>query len=140
MLPVILENKFVTIHFDAGLSMLRLEWLDYYTADEYKEVLKIMIDTSKERDVKYWLTDSRRLEFLLLSNVCSALEVMGAELRETNVRKIARIRSKDILNENQIAEKVKAEKLAGTLPFDVGFFDDETSAMNWLNETVSLSA
>ena len=91
---MIIPNKLIKLDYNPARDVLFVEWPDfyYYSASEAAYTLNIIVETVRQYDVKYLLTDTRKSTVdIPKSEYREIILQFAKDLATTRLRKIARV-------------------------------------------------
>jgi 6-pyruvoyl-tetrahydropterin synthase len=128
---MIIPNSLIKLDYDPVLDVLSVEWPDfyYYSISEAAYTLDIIIETVKQYDVKYLLTDTRKSTVdITTSQYKEIILKFAKDLATTRLQKVARVVTESTLREKSISE-VKQE---AHLTVPIRNFGKLEEALQWL--------
>ena len=133
---LIFKDEVLTIVIDSTKSLLQLTWLQHPDSEQYRKGYRLAILIAFAHKVKYWLTDSRQVPYVLLADQYWMYTKMRPLLKGGKLHKVAIVLQPETLmmtdqkptleNPERMA---KSEKL-----FNLDFFLDIASALLWFQE------
>jgi hypothetical protein len=124
------------LDYDPAADILFVDWPDFrpYTLGSVKEVLKILVETVRDYDIKKLLADSSKTIIEVdEANYKAVMEDFALAIRATRVQKIARIVTADPLRENIVTEL--KEKVEPSVVYKS--FTNRAAALEWLKKRIT---
>ncbi len=135
----IFEDEVLKIIVEPNKSLLRLTWMQHPTSEEYRYGYRQAILIALEYKIKFWLTDSRKVQYLYMADQYWMYAKMRPLLKGGKLLKFALVLQPETLmmtdrqpimeNSEQIAKPTKL--------FNLEFFLDLNSALAYLLENDS---
>ncbi len=127
---VILDRPYVNIVADDATRTITLRWTDYSPSKEYREALDLACTAVKERGVRLWLADLRRMGAILQDDEKWTVSDWFPRMAKAGLKRMAILTSTDYFNQMSVDRIM--EDSAPVIGFDVAYFDDEHQARKWL--------
>lgn len=130
------EDEALTIYLDPPLSLLRLVWKQQPSSTEYRLGYRQAIMLALEHKPQYWLTDSRQVMYLHQADQHWMYSKMRPLLKGGKLRRMAIVLQPETLimtDQGPIHDKTTTA-FRGKKLFNLDFFLDVDSAMDWLQE------
>ncbi|HSI91321.1 MAG TPA: hypothetical protein VK927_09410 [Adhaeribacter sp.] len=116
------------IKFDNYYKVLHLSWDDFPLAEAFDEVVRELIRLSQELKAEAWLIDASQSLNLDEEELAVKARHFEEILRQTPVRKIARVISSNIFYE----ARLNSLKQQSQTQIAFRFFNSEQAALAWL--------
>lgn len=126
------DDPHVRIEVDVSRSLLISEWKGYVPSEDYREILLQIQELIANKELRHWLSDSRRMGAILHEDTIWSKEELGPMLASTGLEALAILNSSDIIHQMAAGRMVKES--GPTAPYRMAFFDDRESALHWLLE------
>jgi predicted HAD superfamily phosphohydrolase YqeG len=128
---ILYQNAFMRLDYDPAADILIVEWPDFrpYTLTSVKEVLRILVETVRDYDIKKLLADSSNTIIEVdEADYKSVMENFALAIRTTRLQKMARIVTADPLRENIVVEL--KENVGASVIYKS--FTSRAAALEWL--------
>ena len=133
---LIYKNEVLTVVVDTTKSLLQLTWLQHPDSEQYRKGYRLAILSAFTHQVKYWLTNSLKVPYVLLADQYWMYPKMLPMLKGTKLHKMDIVLHPEALimtdrkptldNPERMAKSVRQ--------LNLDFFLDITSAHLWLQE------
>ncbi len=130
-MDIIFDLNNVQIFHHREHKILHLKWLGPDCVDGYMEVLKALRKFTLDLEVEAWLLNLGHCQKMQLEGLTQLVHVANA-LTESQLKRYARVRSKDQEYERILHEKLYKFNKDYQLGLDTGSFDTEAEALAWL--------
>jgi hypothetical protein len=127
---MIIPNPVLKLDYDPAIDVLSIDWPDFreYSISEVIYVLDSVIETIKNYDIKYLLTDTRKGIVEMSDDKYKKLALnFAVNLKSTRLKKLARIVNTNTLREQTVKDVSQQAQL--TIP--IKNFDKKDLALDW---------
>jgi hypothetical protein len=135
---VLLNEPYLHIHCSLQERLIHLHWKGHARSEEYRSGLELALDFVAKHGINYWLADLRTMTAILQADEKWANEVWFPRLFNTNLEKMAILRSQDYFNQTSVQRSFTA--VNGKLTFKVAWFPESQEALDWLFRSEAISA
>ena len=108
-------------------------WLRNVTSEEYREGSTLLKELVREKQVAYWLMDSRRLSNVTFADQQWIKREIVPAVISAGLQKFARVLTEDVFNyisfENVMQQAIEADNT----PVEIAQFTSLEAALAWLN-------
>lgn len=133
------QNSIIQLNYNPATDILDVKYPDLQRLflSEIQESLKLMVETIRSYDVKNLLLDASttRVELSDADNRNLTLH-LAAELSNTRLVKVARIKPIDPIKEIKAQENILNLERSRLLPYQLRTFSDRAEALAWLTGNV----
>lgn len=123
-----------TVIYHKDLSMIQYIWRGHVSSSEYRKALDKILRIARKEKATYWLSDQTHATTLDLTDQHWTTDVWMPKIFKTQLRKLAILLPHDIYN-NMVLEDF-IQQAEGRCPFEIQFFSDAESAIEWFHEPV----
>ncbi|PSR54666.1 hypothetical protein AHMF7605_14685 [Adhaeribacter arboris] len=131
---LVFEDEKLKIGVNTETSLLRLTWLQHPTSETYRQGYRQAIMIALEYKTKFWLTDSRKVQYLYMADQYWMYAKMRPLLKGGKLLKFAIVLQPETLmmTDRQPILDNSGEIAKPNLGFNLEFFLDLDSASSWL--------
>ncbi|PKV75096.1 STAS/SEC14 domain-containing protein [Pontibacter ramchanderi] len=123
---------YLKLSYDRKRDLLSSQWLRVVNSKEYRQAILRICKQLQKSNASGWLIDISRMATLNMSDQHWTIEMLGHELPQTKLRKLALVLPDDLFLE-VVVEKVSNSLLHMFRPdFQIAHFSDPTAAQKWL--------
>lgn len=137
MRTIFFQKPYCTICFYEDKSLGVGVWEGFLSSEEYREAFLQGLALIKQRKLKRYLLDNRKLKTIRLLDQAWTVAVAGPRLAISSLERVAIIVSEDIFN--RMAMDNMFVKGGQFVHFDYAYFKEEREAMRWLSSDVPYS-
>ncbi|KAA5538964.1 hypothetical protein [Adhaeribacter rhizoryzae] len=130
----VFADEVLQISIDATLSLLRLTWQQHPNSTDYRRGYQQAIQLALDSNTKYWLTDSRQVLYLPISDQHWMYTQMFPLLERSQLLKFAIVMHPETFMTTDKAPMTNnvAQPLSLKKPLNMDLFLDHPSALAWL--------
>ncbi|WP_162056382.1 hypothetical protein [Pontibacter pamirensis] len=128
---MIIPNKLIKLDYNPARDVLSVEWPDfhYYSASEATYTLDIIVETVRQYDVKYLLTDTRKSTVDIPKPEYKEIILKFAKnLTTTRLRKLARV----VTESTRRLKPIREVRQEAQLKVEIKDFYSVEEALDWL--------
>ena len=128
---MIIPNSLIKLDYNPARDVLSVEWPDfhYYSASEAAYTLNIIVETVRQYDVKYLLTDTRKSTVdIPKSEYKEIILKFAKDLATTRLRKIARV----VTDSTRRLKPIREVRQEAQLEVAIEDFYSLEEALDWL--------
>lgn len=122
------------IYFHEKGKVLHLKWISFDCQKGYAQLVETLIRLTIELEVTAWLFDLKNCQMVRYRLVKTDLDYLLQNLRNTDLKKYARIPSKDPDYEVQVGERIEYFVKTFFPNLQIANFENETDALAWIFE------
>ena len=137
MRTVFFEKPYCSICYYEDKSLGVGVWQGFLSSEEYREAFLQGVALIKQRKLKRYLLDNRKLKTIRLVDQAWTVAVVGPRLAISSLEKVAIIVSEDIFN--RMAMDSMLVEGGKFVHFDYAYFKGERDALRWLESDVPYS-
>lgn len=130
----IYQDDFLVAEVDAACSLMCVKWYRHPSSIEFRRLFKLLLDMAIEHELSYWLSDSLSIHYLEFSDQKWLLEEMAPIMKDSCVKKYARITTKErmaLMDMSRIMKGIDQDaELAKSISLEEFFCREE--ALDWL--------
>ncbi|MDO1447245.1 STAS/SEC14 domain-containing protein [Rhodocytophaga aerolata] len=127
---VYFKEDYLTIHYDANLELIHLEWNTKFISDaQYKKGCEAALKLIQEKKCTRWLGDLTNMGVIPMESQHWTNQNWFPRLFESSLQHMALLVSKDVFNKvavNNIINK------ANGITFATKYFQNKAEALAWL--------
>ena len=131
------QDEFLIAEVDAAYSLMYVRWYRHPNSQEFRGLFTMLVDLLLQHKLKYWFSESIALQYLEFSDQNWLLNQVLPMLRNTCLKKYARLTTKErmtLMDMARIVEGIDRDPvLSGPVEFQE-FFSVE-DALDWLLDT-----
>jgi hypothetical protein len=131
-MQLVYKESNVLIYFHEDYKVLHLKWLETDCKDKNFEVMAVLENLTIELEVEGWLFDTSNCRAFRIEGIEDNIEGFAASLKNSNLKRYARIASKDLGYEYTIKEYIEHFNKKFNLGLEVECFTDEAEAIAWI--------
>ena len=133
-LRTVFEDEVYHIGLDDALSLLQLTWQQHPTSEQYRRGYRHAIGFLVAYKIRLWLTDSRKVPYLLLADQHWMYVKMRPFLRGGKIRKFAIVLQAGawLMTDLKPVYQLLQPKAEPNREFNLEFFLDLETARYWL--------
>ncbi|WP_026464934.1 hypothetical protein [Adhaeribacter aquaticus] len=121
------------LEIDLREDILWVSWTERKTLEDFKPVADTIVAFSLNLNIEKLLIDGRTTHYTKVAPDESIIQYFVAAFGKTNIKKIARLLSENILFESKVNLQNLSLNAEHLLPFQFRYFGDETNAIAWLH-------
>lgn len=128
---MIIPNKLIKLDYNPARDVLSVEWPDfyYYSASEAAYTLNIIVETVRQYDVKYLLTDTRKSTVDIPQPEYKEIILRFArDLTTTRLRRLARV----VTDSTRRLKPIREVRQEAQLEVELRDFYSVEEALDWL--------
>ncbi|MBL7963062.1 MAG: hypothetical protein JNM31_04370 [Flavobacteriales bacterium] len=129
-IEIILDDADVTIDVHPGQRLVRLAWKRAVPGPVYREVLLTLLEVVRQRNLKLWLSDGRRMGPILYDDQVWTMKEYTPQVLQAGLERIAIVNSEDVMNQLAVDRMVNATP--ADAPYEIAFFQDPAIGQLWL--------
>jgi len=130
-MDIVFELNNIQIFHHPEHKVLHLKWLGPDCVDGYMDMLKALRKFTLDLEIEAWLVNLGQCRKMQLEGLTSLAHVANA-LTESQLKRYARVKSKDLDYERILQEKVHKFIKDYALGFEMASFETESEALAWL--------
>lgn len=128
---MLIPNQLIKLDYDPARDVLSVQWPDfhYYSISEAAYTLDVIVETVKQYDVKYLLTDTRKSTVDIPNSEYKELILKFAkDLSTSRLHKIARV----VTESTGRLKPIREVRQEAQLEVEIQDFDTVQEAIDWL--------
>lgn len=128
---MIIPNTLIKLDYNPARDVLSVEWPDfhYYSTSEAAYTLNIIVETVRQYDVKYLLTDTRKSTVAIPQPEYKKIILKFArDLTTTRLRKLARV----VTDSTRRLKPIREVRQEAQLKVEIEDFYSVEEALDWL--------
>ena len=136
---VALDNEHACLEVHPEQRLIRLVWKGVVPGPIYRETLLRLMAISKEKGLKYWLSDGRKMGPILYEDQVWSMTELKPHMDDSGIERVAIVSSQDGLN------VLAVDKIVNSTPpdakYSIAYFEDVSMAQLWLlhNDSIQVA-